>query len=93
MYYLGHLYNKNHEGRDSREALKWFEKSAELGNSRAWYNIGRLYQGDSEIDYDFEKARKYFEKGAKRKHSTAMYYLGKDMYEGSGGHDFKRRGV
>ena len=31
-------------GQDSREAAKWYQKSAELGNLYAQYRLGLLYE-------------------------------------------------
>ncbi len=62
------------------EALQWFEKSAERGNTTAQLNLGMMYKKGLGVKQNFEKAFQWFEKSAKGGNTIAQLNLGV-MYE------------
>lgn len=63
-----------------KEALKWYQKSADQGNMIAQYNLGQMYRSGNGVEVDYEKALKYYKKAADQGYADAMNCLG-FMYE------------
>jgi TPR repeat protein len=49
-------------------ALTWFDRSAELGEPRAYYALGCMYEEGQGVRIDRNKAVEYFRKGAEQYH-------------------------
>jgi len=47
---------------DYREALRWFRKAVEFGNTTAPYNIGVLYERGLGVPVDREEAHRWYAK-------------------------------
>ena len=47
---------------DKTKAFEWYEKSANLGDSMAMYNLGRSYQLGYGVSQDLVKAKQWFTK-------------------------------
>ena len=45
-------------------AVEWLKKSAQLGNSRAIYNVGNCYEKGDGVAKDLTKAREWYTKAA-----------------------------
>lgn len=73
---LGFIYKRM---KKMEEAIKCYEKSVDLGNLTAMYNLGKLYQFNLK---DIKKGMKYYEIGAKNKDIECLYALGNIYYEG-----------
>jgi len=61
---------------DYDKAIEYLEKAGELGESRAYFELGQLHKDsskDEEFNLDVRKAIKYFEKGRKLKGKFANY--------------------
>lgn len=69
---------------DYAEALKWFNKAADLGNANAMYNIGLLYHEGNGVVKNPAEAEKWYKKAADRGNVSAMKYFGW-YYYGYGG--------
>lgn len=80
---LGYIYeNGIGVSADFQEALSWYMKAAEQGDSNGQYNVGMMYRDSfySEIiDQDHKEAVKWLSKAAEQGHAAAQYFLG-DMY-------------
>ena len=50
--------------KDYAEAVKWYMKAAEQGNSAAQYNLGLMYKNGNGVAKDRGGARKWFQKAA-----------------------------
>ena len=66
------------------EAIKWYKKAAEAGNSRAMNNLGTMHGAGHGVEKDYIEAAKWYKKAAEAGDSTAMHYLGVMSYEGIG---------
>jgi TPR repeat protein len=65
--------------KDSEQAIKWYEKAAELGNTKAMCRLGNVYADGEIVQRDSEQAIKWYEKAAELKSTDAMCRLG-NMY-------------
>ena len=77
MYHLGYGFTKN-----DQEAIKWFTKSAQLGNEDSQYEMGVLFSDKNNKNYKL--AARYFREAAENKHFLAQYQLGTMYREGKG---------
>ena len=76
MYRLAKGYLKGeHIGRDSKQAVEWFTKSAERGNPYAQYMLGKLYLIGREVPHDEEKAVHWLTQSAKQGNRYAQFLL------------------
>ena len=69
---------------DYTEAIKWFAKSAELGDARAMNNLGIMFMYGRGVKQDYTEAIKWFAKSAELGDSDAMYCLGLMYHDGLG---------
>lgn len=69
LFQYGKKYN------NLQKALKYYKKSAELGNSNAQYNLGILYVMGKGIKHDRLKAYQWWNKAAKQGHEDAQHNL------------------
>ena len=77
QFTLGGLYYKGQGvGKDFREALKWYHKSAAQGYARAQFNLGVLYFKGEVGQQNFKEAMKWFREAARHGHAFAQNNLG-----------------
>ena len=70
--------------KDKLQAIFWYDKAANEGDTKAMFNLARMYieRGGSEMDY--QQAMKWFQKAADSGDAKAMLNLA-DMYENGKG--------
>jgi len=69
---------------DYAEAVKYYLKAAELGNSGAQFNLGTLYATGQGTAQDYEQAVYWYQKAAEQGNTNAQYNLGNLYYNGEG---------
>lgn len=47
-------------------AIQWFERSAELGEPRAFYSLGCIYEKGEGVRIDVNKAIEFFRRGGEQ---------------------------
>lgn len=74
MYYTGEYYYNNKE---YKEALKYFNESAEKGYGQAYYKLASLYYNEEQngVPYNKEKAMYYYKKAAELGVRNAQHIL------------------
>jgi TPR repeat protein len=65
-------------------ALNWFQKAAEAGYVKAWFNAGTMYREGLGTTQDFKKAFEYYCKGTELKATSSMFGKGYMLYKGFG---------
>ena len=60
---------------DTDEAIEWYERSAELGDSDGYVNIGTIYFNGQVADKDNKKAKTYWQKAAAMGNQIALNNL------------------
>jgi len=71
-----------HIAQNNGRWLRWLEKSAELGNTQALYELYRLYMGgNSFVEPDEKRALKYLHLAAEKGLAKAQYKVGMRIYE------------
>ena len=79
--YLGYMYDHGlGVKQDYAEAVKWYRKGAEGGNTSAMGNLGYMYKNGLGVKQDYSEALKWYRKGAEGGNATAMRNLG-GMYQ------------
>jgi TPR repeat protein len=63
-----------------RKALPLLQKSAEVGDARAMYYLGQVYDRGRGVVQDYAKAREWYQKAAAASNIAAMNRLG-ELYE------------
>ena len=82
---LGEMYEKGKGvAKDSKEAIKWFQKAADQGNADAQFNLGVMYRVGKGVEKDSKEAVKWFEKAADQMHANAQSTLGYMYRDGKG---------
>ena len=71
-------------GKDEKEAVKWYTKSAEQGNANAQNSLGVCYQNGTGVGKDEKKAVKWYAEAAAQMDSCAQHNLG-DCYSNGNG--------
>jgi TPR repeat protein len=66
------------------EAVKWYLKAAEQGNSSAQVNLGAMYAEGLGIPQDFQEALFWYHKAAQQGDAVAFFNLGVMYVEGQG---------
>lgn len=76
--YLGSLYyhGKGQIEQDFNEAVQWFRKAAEQGNTHALNNLGICYEEGAGVSRDYAMAKEYYKKSASGNHPSAANNLG-----------------
>ena len=69
-YYNGEEVDQNYI-----EAIKWFTKSAENGNTQAQYNLAVMYENGEGIKENMEEALKWYKKSAELGNEEAIQIL------------------
>lgn len=77
-------YNGEGVQRNSKEAIKWYEKAAAMGHVEAMLVLGNIYYMGQGILKDDETAFKWYTKAADLGSAAAMNYIGNMYYEGKG---------
>lgn len=77
------LYEGKGTPQNRAEALRWYEKAAEMNLYNSYYMMGMIYGYDKTL-YDYEKAVSCFEKSAALGQSDALIRLGKIYLNGLG---------
>jgi len=75
-FHLAQMYEKG-EGTttDLEEALNWYIKSANVGQTDSQYHLALIYNNTSSIHYNKEKATFWFNEAAAKGNIDAQYYL------------------
>ena len=78
MFSLGCYYRGGFFGmsRDYAKALKLWHKAGELGNAKAYNNIGNAYYNGRGLERDEKKANHYYELAAMRGYVSARHNIG-----------------
>jgi TPR repeat protein len=66
------------------EAISWYTKSAEQGNSKAQVNLGFMYLNGIGVEKDSGKAAKLFSAASEKDDAKAQYYFGQAYLHGDG---------
>ena len=61
---------------DDKEAVKWYRKAAELGDTKAMTDLGHKYANGYGVIQDHKEALKWFRKAAELGNTSAMFSLG-----------------
>ncbi len=70
---------------DYAEAMKWYRKAADQGNTQAQFELGSIYQWrDGVVPQDYAEAMKWYRKAANRGHAGAAFMLGGMYFRGRG---------
>ena len=69
---------------DDAEAVRWYRRGAELGNSYAQSNLGLMYEYGTGVRQDFDEAMRWFRKAADQGHEKAKTHLA-DLQKKQGG--------
>lgn len=66
------------------EAVDWFRKAAEAGETSAQYNLAVLYNNGDDVPEDFTEAGYWYERAARNGSAPAQFRLGAYYFEGKG---------
>lgn len=80
-------------GKDEKEAVVWYGKSAAHGNAAAQYNLGVLYENGRGTAVDFSKANEWYRKASVQGDPLAIGNLGMLYVRGQGVKENKVAGV
>jgi TPR repeat protein len=80
-------------GKDEKEAVIWYEKSATQGNAAAQFNLGVLYENGRGTKVDFAKANEWYRKASVQGDPLAIGNLGMLYVRGDGVKENKVAGV
>ncbi len=80
-------------GKDEKEAVVWYGKSAALGNSAAQFNLGVMFENGRGTAVDFAKAHEWYRKAAAQGDSLAIGNLGMLYVRGQGVKEDKTAGM
>ena len=82
---MGHYYYNGHfVEQDNRNAIEWWEKSAEQGDAVSQYNCGVMYDNGLGVEQSYEKAIYWYEKSAEQGYVYAQNNLACMYYKGKG---------
>ncbi len=65
---------------DENEAIRWYRKSARLGDPRAMFSLGQIAYGNQE----FSEALTWFTRAVEKEHHRSKYWIGKMYWRGEG---------
>ena len=71
-------------GKDEKEAVVWYGKSAAQGNAAAQFNLGVLYENGRGTKIDFAKANEWYRKASVQGDALAIGNLGMLYVRGQG---------
>jgi TPR repeat protein len=83
----------NEVKQDRTQAIVWYRRAADQGNSDAQYNLGFLYENGQGVSQDYEQAEHWYRKAADQGNSSAQDKLGtiREQAEKQYEKGFKRR--
>ena len=85
MYQKGYNYHKGQGvSQDYKQALFWYKKAAEKGNTKAMNSIGFCYDRGLGVSQNYKQALFWYKKAAEKGDIYAMYNLGYYYYQGLG---------
>ncbi len=85
MNEIGHLYyNGQGVEQDYAQALEWYRRGADLGNSDAMIEMGSMYLYGQGVEQGYTQALECFKKAADLGKENAMGWLGYLYYNGMG---------
>ena len=86
-YFIADCYERGWGGEEKKnQAVVWFEKSVQKGNTRAMYDLGVSYhKGNLGLTQSDAKANELFALAAEKGHAIARYNLGNSYRLGRGG--------
>jgi TPR repeat protein len=94
QFNLGLMYEQGiGVGKDEKEAVGWYGKSAAQGNSAAQFNLGVLYENGRGTSVDFLKANEWYRKASAQGDALAVGNLGMLYVRGDGVRENKVAGV
>jgi hypothetical protein len=70
--------------KDYAEAIKWYRKAAEQGDSLAQNNLGFCYHLGNGVEKDDAEAVKWFRKAAEQGYAGGQKNLGASYHDGNG---------
>ncbi|MDF2577310.1 MAG: hypothetical protein K0S74_794 [Chlamydiales bacterium] len=76
-----------------KKALSYFEKAAELGDEKAQYKLGYMYENSKGVVQDLTKARQWYTKSAQKDFRNAQFNLSWMCEQGEGGVVDKKTGL
>jgi TPR repeat protein len=80
-------------GKDEKEALVWYGKSAMQGNANAQFNLGVFYENGRGTKVDFAKANEWYRKASVQGDALAIGNLGMLYVRGQGVKENRTAGV
>ena len=80
-------------GKDEKEAVVWYGRSASQGNAGAQFNLGVLYEHGRGTKVDFAKANEWYRKASVQGDALAIGNLGMLYVRGQGVKENKTAGV
>ncbi|MFV3010798.1 hypothetical protein ACLD43_02610 [Clostridium botulinum] len=81
MNIIGEMYYKE---QNYKEAMYWYKKASEKGNSTSMNNIGLMYYEGKGVEQDYKKAMYWYKKASQEGNFTAMSNIGFMYYNGQG---------
>jgi len=81
MNIIGEMYCKE---QNYKEAMYWYKKAAEKGNSTSMNKIGVMYYEGKGVEQDYQKAMYWYKKSSQEGNFTAMSNIGSMYYNGQG---------
>ena len=75
-YFLGYIIANNEAEEDDTEAVSWYEKAIEKGNSNAMNDLAFMYQHGQGVSQDYENAMKLYNQAADAGNTPAMCNIG-----------------
>ncbi|MDH5775672.1 MAG: sel1 repeat family protein [Nitrospirota bacterium] len=80
-------------GKDEKEAVVWYGRSASQGNASAQFNLGVLYEHGRGTKVDFAKANEWYRKASVQGDALAIGNLGMLYVRGQGVKENKTAGL
>jgi TPR repeat protein len=80
-------------GKDEKEAVAWYGKSAAQGNGNAQFNLGVMYENGRGTAVDFTKANEWYRKASVQGDPLAIGNLGMLYVRGQGVKENKTAGM
>jgi TPR repeat protein len=80
-------------GKDEKQAMVWYGKSALQGNANAQFNLGVFYENGRGTKVDFAKANEWYRKASVQGDALAIGNLGMLYVRGQGVKENKTAGV
>ncbi|ACA56721.1 hypothetical protein FDC45_02065 [Clostridium botulinum] len=81
MNIIGEMYYKE---QNYKEAMYWYKKASEKGNSTSMNNIGLMYYEGKGVEQDYKKAMYWYKKASQEGNFAAMSNIGFMYYNGQG---------